>query len=62
MKWKSVKDSLPKIEDRSCIVRYDTGSIEMVHIEDWLKDKRCEFNSVITHWLEMPEFREEKNE
>ena len=55
MKWVSVKERLPELKDEGVIVHYENGSIEMVHIEDWVRDGLCEFNVKITHWMAAPE-------
>jgi len=60
--WISVEDRLPEQGDYSVFAAFDNGSVEpvssynfptdMVHVEDWLRDK---VTPKITHWMPLPE-------
>ena len=65
MRWKNANNELPDLaqeSDYSVIVRFENGSIEIVHVEDWIRDNNCEHNFKITHWMHLPEQPREGDE
>lgn len=70
MKWISVEDRLPKMGDYSVLAAFDNKSVEpvprsslpidMVHVEDWLRDRIIGTFPRITHWMPLPDPPEDK--
>jgi hypothetical protein len=68
IKLKTGNDVLPELKDDSVLARFDNGSIETVHIEDFFEDIKSHvddegnqvytkwyFSTDITHWMPLPE-------
>ena len=66
-KWVSVTDRLPVLKDANVLAHFTTGSIGLVHIEDYFKDitagidpdgkqlyTKWYLTAGVTHWMDLP--------
>lgn len=67
MEWINVKKRLPQLEDKSVLVYFEHGGIDMVHIEDYFEEitsgvingeqtyTKWYLSQRVTHWMPLPE-------